>query len=530
MTSAFIIGVDSQIRPDPNVETAALLRVLIYKIDSRTFGDNIPALPEWTGPPSAMVHVQAILFTSLTISLFSAFLGMLCKQWLGNYGLTNVEESAIRRCKNRQGKLDGVEAWYWTQMMETSLLMLQVSLLLLGCALSRYLWEVDITIACIVLGVTSFGALFYLFIVVAGAAYDNCPYQTPASGVVRYLGRKVHLGASLLSISLGAWASTLKITFMKSQVIRTILANIKYYKSQPHTRNIRSFFRALTFGIPSAFVNDVHRFRQSIIRGLVDLPTRPHIHIHRVHHRIRSPSHSPNLRPDQQSVVLDLRCISWILQTYLDNTLRMSAFNYLMSLPELAHFDPSLVTSCFNAFVSCTNVIGSEVATTERQEKLATLSGRSLFRTWHHLLVVDPTSSVLDDIRRRYKPDFPTERIGSMPLACRYMMLGVHALFTNQWDPSYLEWERPPTEEQNLFAQCMAEAAQVRYRHMEKKKIPRWILRFALFSLSLDPSPTTSVVAHCLTIVATDLDCDISTISDLNARYVQFKFDAYLHF
>ena len=65
---------------------------------------------------------------------------------------------------------------------------------------------------------------------------------------------------------------------------------------------------------------------------------------------------------------------------------------------------------------------------------------------------------------------------------------------------------------------------------MEKKKIPRWILRFALFSLSLDPSPTTSVVAHCLTIVATDLDCDISTISDLNARYVQFKFDAYLHF
>ena len=209
----------------------------------------------------------------------------------------------------------------------------------------------------------------------------------------------------------------------------------------------------------------------------------------------------------------------------------MSAFDYLMSLPELVHFDPSLITSCFDTFIGCVLVVNSEVVTTKGQDELATLSGRSLFRTWHHLSVVDPTSSVLTDIRQRYKMAFPKERIGSMPLPCRYTILGVHALFTKEWIPSYLGWERPPIEEQNLFAQYMAEAAQVRYQSMPgKKKIPRWILRFALFSLSLDPPSPTSVVAHCLTMVATDLDCDITTISSLNARYVQFKFDAYPHF
>ena len=82
VTSAFIIEVDPQLQPDPGDETAALLRILIYKIDNTAFGDDVPTLPQWTGPPRAMVRAQAILFASLAASLFSAFLAMLGKQWL----------------------------------------------------------------------------------------------------------------------------------------------------------------------------------------------------------------------------------------------------------------------------------------------------------------------------------------------------------------------------------------------------------------------------------------------------------------
>ena len=80
VASAFIIDVNSRLQPDPNDQTAALLRVLIYKIDNTTFGNDVPALPQWTGPPRMIVDVQAILFASLAASLLSAFLAMLGKQ------------------------------------------------------------------------------------------------------------------------------------------------------------------------------------------------------------------------------------------------------------------------------------------------------------------------------------------------------------------------------------------------------------------------------------------------------------------
>ena len=108
-------------------------------IDNITFGNEVPTLLQWTGPPLAMVHVQTILFASLSASLLSAFLAMLGKQWLDRYVSTDNRWSAIDRCQNQQRKLDGIVAWYFDSMMESLPLILQVALLLLGCALSRYL-------------------------------------------------------------------------------------------------------------------------------------------------------------------------------------------------------------------------------------------------------------------------------------------------------------------------------------------------------------------------------------------------------
>ena len=90
VTSAFILDIQSQLQPDTGEETAALLRVLIYKIDNTTFGNDPPTLPQWTGPPRAIVQVQAILFASLAATLFSAFLAMLGKQWLNQIGRAHV--------------------------------------------------------------------------------------------------------------------------------------------------------------------------------------------------------------------------------------------------------------------------------------------------------------------------------------------------------------------------------------------------------------------------------------------------------
>ena len=189
MTSSFIISIQGNIQPDYTQETAALLRVLIYKMDGTTFGGQSPPLPTWNGPDHEIVTCQTVLYTSLGISLLAAFLAMLGKQWLNRFGKVKVRGSEIDESKNRQRKLSGMVSWKFDLVMESLPLMLQSALLLLGYALSRYLWTIDLTVASVVIGITSIGSAFYVFIVIAGTITDNCPFQTPTSQILRGLYR-----------------------------------------------------------------------------------------------------------------------------------------------------------------------------------------------------------------------------------------------------------------------------------------------------------------------------------------------------
>ena len=99
-----------------------------------------------------------------------------------------------------------------------------------------------------------------------------------------------------------------------------------------------------------------------------------------------------------------------------------------------------------------------------------------------------------------------------------YSSIGKH------WNPCNYQWDdyRPSDQEFAPFARCMVGAAQEEYQQREdKKKVLRWILRFALHSLSLDPPPPPSVIADSLVIIAVDLDCDVSSIATLDERCVQ---------
>ena len=185
VTSGFIINIQAELKPDHNEETAALLRVLIHKMDGTTFDGQAPPLQAWNGPNYEIVTCQTVLYASLGISLLAAFLAMLGKQWLNRFGKAKVRGSEIDESRNRQRKLSGMVSWKFDLVMESLPLMLQSALLLLGYALSRYLWTINLTVASVVIGITSIGLAFYVFIVIAATIADNCPFQTPTSQILR---------------------------------------------------------------------------------------------------------------------------------------------------------------------------------------------------------------------------------------------------------------------------------------------------------------------------------------------------------
>ena len=519
VASAFIIQVDPQLKPDSGDETAALLRVLIYKIDNTSFGNDVPTLPQWTGPPRAMVDVQTTLFASLALSLLSAFLAMLGKQWLNRYDSTDMRGSAIERSQNRQRKLDGIVTWSFDPVMESLPLMLQVALLLLGCALSRYLWDTSITVASVVLGITSFGALFYVFIVAAGTAFESCPYQTPASRVLHYLGPKLHLDIpSVISSVVGnAIRGSITIRFI-DEAMRDVLRGW----SRGDVLAILAILAFLILGVPLAFTVDVSLLGRGAVQALLALPVGILRLTQRAYYQLQGMCSSLKRSLSQQTTPPELRCILWTLQTSLDKPVHLSTLKRLATMPDLTGLEPSLIADCFNIFVGCLGFSNGKVVVIQGLEQLATVSAKCFLLTFRHLRTMDPASSVLATVRRRYDRTFPFDTdFRGLSFYCT--IIEIHALVSKDGNPRNFEWDyyKPPGRELAPFSRHMAEVAQVEHQDGD---VPRWILLFAFRCLSLAPPPPASVTEDCLTIIATNLGCRLSDFMTLDEKYIHSNF------
>jgi len=125
-----------------------------------------------------------LLHASLLTALFAAFVAILGKQWLNRY-LRHAGGSMTKRCGDRQRKSDGLERWPFHLFVESLSIMLQISLLLLACGLSRYMWSINTSVASVVISFTILVTVFYIGIVVAGTSSYACPFQTPASVALR---------------------------------------------------------------------------------------------------------------------------------------------------------------------------------------------------------------------------------------------------------------------------------------------------------------------------------------------------------
>jgi len=532
VTSAFIIQVQPQLQSDPNEETAALLRVLIHKIDNTTFGDNVPPIPEWSGPPDITVQVQAILYASLAASLFSAFLAMLGKQWLNRYASIDMRGSAIERSQNRQRKLDGIVTWYFDYLMESLPLMLQFALLLLGCALSSYLWEIDTTVARVVLGVTSFGVASYIFFTVAGATSLGCPYQTPGTNILR----------SIPPLALSALHSASS----NSMLIYGFTNG--WYWSARHSGG--SFVRGVLMTIflspiiiPINLATDAYKLSRAAYGALVVNA-----------HRVRGWFHSA-CGWNTQTAVLDLQCITWMLQTLSDKSIHLLTLRLLAIMTTLTNFDPALVSACLEILVGCVSIVDGKVVILQGSEELAALSALCCLCTLTHLRTLDSASSVFKDMRQRYTETFPVEAdFKGIPYHHHFCIIhnifypssivhgGYYSVSKRVWSQNFrrpsIRWENCQLSdvEHVVLVQLALFQYQKRRRrgvpsvmihhiYQEKlpKKVPRWILRFARHLLSQDPLPPASAVANCLTIIAIDLGCTFPSEINPDERCVHIR-------
>jgi len=469
---------------------------MLYKLDNTTFGGDIPSLPQWTGAPRATIYVQAMLYASLAASLFSAFLAMLGKQWLNRYALTDMRGTAVERSQDRQRKLGGIIAWYFDHVMESLPLMLQFALLLLGCALSLYLWDINVTIACVVIGVTALGVIFYVFFVIAGTASASCPYQTPWAHILR------HIYYHILPTVLHLLHSASHDLFHKSRCLVPFSGD-KSCEWQDWKQTIFVLSK-YTLCLPFSLACDAYQLIRAMARALIALARK-------VHGWIRSARSAHAHGLDQRAAALDSQCVSWILQTPLERDVRLPTLKFLTTTPTLVDFTPALLSDCFDILIDCVKVNKQGTVAVQGMEELGEASATCFFLAYSRLSITGPMANILSGIRQRYRRVFPLD-LDFSGLPFPYALRVTHeVIYSDQEIKAPIGWGdyKPANHERVAVARAISNLSWSEYRRRGPDKVPPPYLSFALHYISQDPLPPPSVITDCLLIIAIDLGCDV---------------------
>jgi len=337
------------------------MRILIHNMNNTLFPDADPNSIAWTGPPPEIIIVQSLLYACLATSLFSAFLAMLGKQWVTRY-LRNHGGSAADKSRVRQQKLDGLQKWHFHLVIESLPVMLQLALLLLGCALSRYLWMISHTVAGVIVVVMLFGVTSYIFLTLAATLYHNCPYQTPPSILTRTITRYLT-------------HSDAKIAHLLQSCIVPL----------PSIKNLRGILGHLCSGVCSVF------------KGFCCIPAV----VEEVEHTPLATVVLPptwifkDIPVDWDTCRADAQCISWVLHSSTDTDMIFSTVRFAADMvwyPEIA----GALSPCvlLNLFFDC--LVDGQVAPGKSEH--ASSIGMALASVLSIHLIMEPNSQVLREL------------------------------------------------------------------------------------------------------------------------------------
>ena len=181
VATTFIAQITPSLQPNPSDLTNVLLLRILQQ--NTSFDGANPLAPATNIPPSIST-TQTVLFVTLALTLFVAFIIVLGRQWIQYYTRATTWGNIVDRGKERQVKLVGLKKWGLHFILESLPVMLQFALLLFGIALVVFLWDLEVSAAEVVLVVACIGLAFYAFIAVAATLWKDCPFQTPLSALL----------------------------------------------------------------------------------------------------------------------------------------------------------------------------------------------------------------------------------------------------------------------------------------------------------------------------------------------------------
>lgn len=197
VVTAFAIESYQAVREDPAETTVLLLRTVILQLDNMTNPQpNIPIDLSPRLPPASSSdrRINTFWFLSLALSLSTVMAGILCLQWIREYGrnanVPHREDVALHHMH-----YEGMKKWHVFTILRALPLLLIAALLLFFAGFIEVLWEVDKVAAILVVIVVGIAFFFILMTtllptlqclwicVFPGTDFSQCPYKSPQAWI-----------------------------------------------------------------------------------------------------------------------------------------------------------------------------------------------------------------------------------------------------------------------------------------------------------------------------------------------------------
>ena len=448
----------------------------LLKILASTALGNIPtgaaaAFPEWTGPDSTIVHVQAVLYASLSATLLAALIAILGKQWLNRYA--SVEHgSIIDRGRHRKRKMDGIVVWRFGLVMDCLPLTLQAALLLFGYALSNYLFFINKAIAGVVIGFTSLGVLFYLLIISAATFSYNCPFQTPISLILRFL---IHFDYK-------------KFLGQTGDFFASVL-----FPTRPRPGNPP--------GVHTPNGNNTNNHTVVVMAGPPLQPTLPLKHA------------------NWDGYVLDSNCIARMFEMSVEVDATMAIARYIPEIVWHTRIRDIPLGRLYDTVFECFDRSSGHPILKPASRDKAYLSARALLHVGIQRKCFGDGSdhAMFESVLARYKT-MGSERYGRDPDLGSTLSI-IDYVFTHpvsdNLEPARWEDFSFTITHHTWMAHILLHYA---WDVLRRGRLPKYIKKFVLHSFRLEPVPPTQIIADCLFIIGLILgigmDVDDLSVTD----------------
>ncbi len=178
-------------QPDYNQASGFLFFQILNATVSNGSQFSIPSSPTAFNfsPSRSDEWLNSLWFVSLTLSLITALVAVLVKQWLHQYVAIVSDSSPRDRARIRHLRYAGLQSWQVPMIIGMLPVLLHASLALFFAGLAIFLFSLGMKVAWLV---SIIGAVTYMAYVVAlilPLVHPYCPYKVPLAFYIHYLYR-----------------------------------------------------------------------------------------------------------------------------------------------------------------------------------------------------------------------------------------------------------------------------------------------------------------------------------------------------